>query len=151
MDYNWVLPERLSRQFLSNVKFHTKSDFTTINGNYNVIIINTESLTYTQRKNIKENNLKLEEYNSRVNKIKTLEDLAIFSDEAHHVYGNSGDSIKKTREVLNYISSKDNLRFVFNTTGTPFYKKEMLQEVVYWYGLKQAIDDKILFLKNIAM
>lgn len=145
MDYSWVLPERLLKQFLSNVKFHTKSDFTTIGGNYNVIIINTESLIYTQRKKNKQGQLmEQEECNSRVQKVKTLEDLAIFSDEAHHVYGNNNDDIKKTRQVLNNIALKDNLRFVFNTTGTPFYKKQMLQEVVCWYGLKEAINDKIL-------
>lgn len=145
MDYSWVLPERLLKQFLSNVKFHTKSDFATIGGNYNVIIINTESLTYTQRKKNKQGQLmEQEEYNSRVQKVRMLEDLAIFSDEAHHVYGNNDDDIKKTRQVLNNIALKDNLRFVFNTTGTPFYKKQMLQEVVCWYGLKEAINDKIL-------
>lgn len=145
MDYSWVLPERLLKQFLSNVKFRTKSDFATIGGNYNVIIINTESLTYTSKKKSKQAQLiEQEEYNSRVQKVRTLEDLAIFSDEAHHVYGNNNDDMKKTRRVLDNIASKDNLRFVFNTTGTPFYKKQMLQEVVCWYGLKEAINDKIL-------
>ena len=33
---------------------------------------------------------------------------------------------------------------VINTTGTPFYKKQLLKDIVIWYGLKQGIEDAIL-------
>jgi hypothetical protein len=89
------------------------------------------------------------EENFRVQKIQGLKNLAVFSDEAHHVYGNIGDKIKRTRDVLNNISSEGDIKCVINTTGTPYNGKNMLQETIFWYGLTKGIEDKIL--KNIEV
>ncbi|PIY39998.1 MAG: restriction endonuclease subunit R, partial [Armatimonadetes bacterium CG_4_10_14_3_um_filter_66_18] len=36
------------------------------------------------------------------------------------------------------------LHCVINTTGTPYYQRQPLRDVVIWYGLSQGIDDGIL-------
>lgn len=46
--------------------------------------------------------------------------------------------------MLDYLAENTNVIVVVNTTGTPYYKKQMLRDVVYWYGLSQGIKDGIL-------
>lgn len=45
-------------------------------------------------------------------------------------------------EVLH--ENSPNLICVVNTTGTPYFKKQPLPDVVVWYGLSQGIRDGIL-------
>ena len=71
--------------------------------------------------------------------------MGIFSDEAHHTYGNQIDrELKRVRETVNYINKETDLIAVVNTTGTPYYKRQMLREVVAWYSLGAGIRDNIL-------
>ena len=46
--------------------------------------------------------------------------------------------------TVNYINEETNLIAVVNTTGTPYYKTQMLREVVAWYSLGEGIKDNIL-------
>lgn len=48
------------------------------------------------------------------------------------------------RQTVDYLAEKTNLFGVINTTGTPYYRKQILKDVVYWYGLSQGIRDGIL-------
>ena len=85
------------------------------------------------------------EANLRLQKITRLPNLGIFSDEAHHTYGNEMDKeLKRVRGTVNYINEETNIIAVVNTTGTPYYKTQMLREVVAWYSLGEGIKDNIL-------
>jgi len=91
-----------------------------------------------------------EEANLRLLAITSLPHLAVFSDEAHHTFGQAmGQEIKRVRQTINYLhANSPNLICVVNTTGTPYYEKQPLKDVVIWYGLSQGIGDGIL--KDVA-
>ena len=60
-----------------------------------------------------------------------------------------GEEIKRVRQTINYLhTNSPNLICVVNTTGTPYYEKQPLKDVVIWYGLSQGIGDGIL--KDVA-
>jgi hypothetical protein len=48
------------------------------------------------------------------------------------------------RQTVDYLHQKTNLMCVVNTTGTPYYERQPLRDVVIWYGLSQGIRDGIL-------
>ncbi|MCM1297656.1 MAG: DEAD/DEAH box helicase family protein [Muribaculaceae bacterium] len=88
--------------------------------------------------------------NQRFEKLTRLEQLGIYVDEAHHLFG--GDlqkSMTSLRTTINDLSAalKDSgTRVVacYNYTGTPYLENTVLPEVVYSYGLKEAIANKYL-------
>lgn len=83
--------------------------------------------------------------NRRLQTLASLPNLAIFSDEAHHTYGQKLDKeLKRVRQTVNYLADNTNVLVVVNTTGTPYYKKQILKDVIYWYGLSRGIKDGIL-------
>jgi len=157
--YEKILPDRLYKQFITTVKFtYTRDgekDIPIIKGSsFNIIVTNTEkiriqkqSITKTLTKSIGLFNEKVKEEiaNLRLQTIASLPNLAIFSDEAHHTYGlNLGKELKRVRQTVDYLADNTNVLVVVNTTGTPYYKKQVLKDVVYWYGLSQGIKDGIL-------
>lgn len=156
-----ILPERLYKQFINNVRFtYTRDgekDIPIIKGsNFNIIVTNTEkiriqkqaitrSLLNFEYGKQKEDEIKQEIANRRLQTIASLPNLAIFSDEAHHTYGMKlGEELKKVRKTVNYLANNTNLLVVVNTTGTPYFEKAILKDVVYWYSLSQGIKDGIL-------
>lgn len=157
-----ILPPRLYKQFISSIKItYTQDGKKTIpvrnESSYNVIVTNTEKIRIQkQTKRTPQRNLQSFEIdpkereneeiaNLRLQTIASLPQLAIFSDEAHHTYGKQlGKDLKKVRKTVDYLYENKNLQVVVNTTGTPYYNKEMLRDVVYWYGLSQGIQDGIL-------
>lgn len=160
--YELILPPRLYKQFITSVKFtytqDGQKDIPIIErSNYNIVVTNTEKIRI-QKPTGKKGTLpllnlklkekeeeKIEEANLRLKKIASLPHLAVFSDEAHHTYGqNLEKGLKKVRKTVDYLASETNLIVVVNTTGTPYYKKQLLKDVVYWYGLSQGIADGIL-------
>ncbi len=160
--YEKILPRRLYKEFITTVKFtYTRDgekDIPIIKGSsFNVIVTNTEKIRI-QKQSInkslikdffvdttKEDEVKQEIANRRLQTIASLPNLAIFSDEAHHTYGQAlGKELKKVRKTVDYLAEKTNVLVVVNTTGTPYYKKQILKDVVYWYGLSQGIKDGIL-------
>jgi hypothetical protein len=160
--YERILPPRFYKQFMSSVKItYTKDNeknIPTIRGSsFNIVVTNTEKIRiqkstgkapHTNLLNYKLKE-KLEEeqeiVNLRLQTIASLPRLAIFSDEAHHTYGQSlNKELKKVRKTVDYLSQNTNVIVVVNTTGTPYYKRQMLRDVVYWYGLSQGIRDGIL-------
>ena len=158
--FEQVLPPSLHRDFLANLKLtYPQSGSKEIQvqegSAYNVIVTNTEKISLRanvkQRKNqaqmaFEEKREQAElEANLRLQKITSLPNLGVFSDEAHHTYGNRMDrELKRVRETVNYIHEKTELVAVINTTGTPYYKRQMLREVVAWYSLGEGIKDNIL-------
>jgi len=160
--FDKILPSRLYKQFMSSVKItytqDKEKDIPIIRGgSFNIIVTNTEKIRIQKPtgKGIQLNLLnykeieKIEEAqevaNLRLQTIASLPHLAIFSDEAHHTYGQSLDvELKKVRKTVDYLAENTNVIVVVNTTGTPYFKKQMLRDVVFWYGLSQGIKDGIL-------
>jgi len=101
--------------------------------------------------------------NQRFEKLRRLENLGIFVDEAHHAFGaklakdmgikadNAQNSLRKTIDELASSLQKRNSQVVacYNYTGTPYVGKDVLPEVVYAYGLKEAIDKN--YLKKVVL
>lgn len=88
--------------------------------------------------------------NQRFEKLTRLEQLGIYVDEAHHLFGGdlqkSMNSLRLTINELAAALKESGTRVVacFNYTGTPYLENTVLPEVVYSYGLKEAIANKYL-------
>ena len=94
--------------------------------------------------------------NQRFEKLKRLGQLGIYVDEAHHAFGNqlandmglkeTATSLRKTIDELAVSLARAGTKVVacFNYTGTPYVGREVLPEVVYAYGLQEAIDKGLL-------
>ena len=101
--------------------------------------------------------------NQRFEKLRRLEQLGIFVDEAHHAFGKAlakdmgvgaketDTSLRTTIDILAASLNAAGTRVVacYNYTGTPYVGREVLPEVVYAYGLKEAIDKG--FLKKVTL
>jgi len=157
--YEKILPFRLYKEFITSVKFtYTRDGEKDIpiikESSFNIIVTNTEKIRL-RKEDIKGNLFSKGELatderkeliaNRRLQVIASLSNLAVFSDEAHHTYGQAlGKELKRVRQTVDYLSEKTNLLVVVNTTGTPYYGKQILKDVVCWYGLSQGIKDGIL-------
>lgn len=158
--YERILPPGLYREFQPNFKItypqeKAKDIPVQSDSTYNVIVTNTEKINLKADTKKKRNQTELEfkeakdqnklVANLRLQKITSLPNLGVFSDEAHHTYGNSIDKdLKRMRGTVNYINDNTSLIAVINTTGTPYYNKQVLREVVAWYSLGEGIEDNIL-------
>ena len=93
--------------------------------------------------------------NQRFQQLLRLKNLGIYVDEAHHLFGDklqedlSSANPSSLRLTINELA--ENLRTAgssvvacYNYTGTPYVNNSLLPEVVYWYGLKEAIDNSYL-------
>lgn len=106
--------------------------------------------------------------NQRFYKLTRLEQLGIFVDEAHHSFGDqlakdmgikkATNSLKKAtnslRLTINELAAslqRSGTRVVacYNFTGTPYVGKQILPEVIYAYGLREAIDNE--YLKKVTL
>ncbi len=152
MPYEKILPPDLNRDFLANLKIEYPGKGKNIQAqtgsSYNLIVTNTEkiSLRINRRSNQQQQIFERAELqaNLRLQTIASLPNLGVFSDEAHHTYGNTIDKLKRVRETIDYIHKKSPIVAVVNTTGTPYHKRQTLKEVIVWYGLGEGIKDNIL-------
>ncbi len=101
--------------------------------------------------------------NQRFEKLRRLEQLGIFVDEAHHAFGKAlakdmgvgaketDTSLRTTIDILAASLNAAGTRVVacYNYTGTPYVGRVVLPEVVYAYGLKEAIGKG--FLKKVTL
>ncbi|MBD2682655.1 MULTISPECIES: TnsA endonuclease N-terminal domain-containing protein [Nostoc] len=99
--------------------------------------------------------------NQRFEKLRRIEQLGIYIDEAHHAFGNqlandmgikqTATSLRLTVDELAASLERAGTHVVacYNYTGTPYVGKEVLPEVVYAYGLREAIDKG--FLKKVRI
>jgi type III restriction enzyme len=161
--YDRILPPRFYKGFAASVKLtFTREGEKGIpvipESIFNVVVTNTEKIRIqkeTVRKSdlgsllldpTKEDEARAEVANLRLQTIASLPHLAVFSDEAHHTYGQALDTgLKKVRKTVDYLYHESpNLICVVNTTGTPYYRRQPLRDVVIWYGLSEGIRDGIL-------
>ncbi|MFE4035381.1 TnsA endonuclease N-terminal domain-containing protein [Priestia sp. YIM B13491] len=94
--------------------------------------------------------------NQRFSKLTRLGNLGVFIDEAHHAFGDDlakdmGLKAAKTslRLTINELAaslekSGTSVIGCYNFTGTPYSGKEVFPEVVYSYGLQEAINKEYL-------
>jgi len=160
MPYGKILPPRLCKPFDAALKLtftrDGDKDIPVIRGSsFNLVVTNTEKIRI-QARPVKKAGSSLvqlvafeqakEEANLRLQAIASLPHLGIFSDEAHHTYGQSlGKELKRVRQTVDYLKdTSPNLVCVVNTTGTPYFEHQPLKDVVVWYGLSQGIKDGIL-------
>lgn len=159
--YEAILPPRFHRLFAASVKFtFTRDgdpDIPVIERSvFNVVVTNTEKIRI-QKETIRKSDIgplfneakaddaRQDIANRRLTKIARLPHLAVFSDEAHHTYGQSlNTELKKVRKTVDYLHQQTDLVCVINTTGTPYFERQPLRDVVIWYGLSQGIRDNIL-------
>jgi type III restriction enzyme len=101
--------------------------------------------------------------NQRFEKLCRLEQLGIYVDEAHHAFGKAlakdmglgaketDTSLRTTIDILAASLNTAGTRVVacYNFTGTPYVGREVLPEVVYAYGLKEAIEKG--YLKKVVL
>lgn len=101
--------------------------------------------------------------NQRFEKLRRLEQLGIYVDEAHHSFGKAlakdmgigtketDTSLRTTIDKLAASLKSTGTRVVacYNYTGTPYVGREVLPEVVYGYGLSDAISKG--FLKKVEI
>lgn len=101
--------------------------------------------------------------NQRFEKLRRLEQLGIYVDEAHHAFGtnlakdvgaqedNRQTSLRLTIDLLAGSLKAAGTQVVacYNYTGTPYVGKEILPEVVYAFGLQDAINKEYLKKVNI--
>ena len=160
--FDKILPPRFFKGFAASVKLtftpDGAKDIPVIrNSNFNIIVTNTEKIRiqkptvragkgWTQLQLEEKEKQLSEDANLRLQTIASLPHLAVFSDEAHHTYGQAmGEELKKVRKTVDYLHhNSPNLICVVNTTGTPYYQKQPLKDVVTWYGLSEGIKDRIL-------
>ncbi len=159
--YDRILPPRLHKPFAASLKLaftrDGEKDVPVVRGSiFNVVVTNTEKIRI-RKESIRKSDLgglfadleleeaKREVANLRLQAIASLPHLAVFSDEAHHTYGQSLESgLKKVRRTVDYLAEQTNVVCVVNTTGTPYHRRQPLKDVVIWYGLSQGIAEDIL-------
>ncbi len=158
--FDRLLPPRLHAAFMASLKItFTRDDERGIpvgaGSRFNLVVTNTEKiriqaiprrrqLTLASLLDTREEEAK-ERANLRLQAIASLPHLGVFSDEAHHTYGQSLDTqLKRVRQTVDYLAAATNLIAVINTTGTPYFERQPLRDVVVWYGLGQGIRDGIL-------
>lgn len=104
-------------------------------------------------------------YNQRFRKLERLAQLGIYVDEAHHAFGKklADDMAVVTDEDANKTSlrltidmlskslqtSGSHVVACYNYTGTPYVQNTILPEVVYAFGLNEAIQKQ--FLKKVRI
>jgi type III restriction enzyme len=173
--YEQLLPPRLHAPFSATFKLtftrDGQTDIPVIAGSaFNLIVTNTEKIRIQKpnlpagRKGLFASHAAEEQTelaNLRLLKIASLPDLAVFSDEAHHTYGQKllgrwekdkatgalafrEDGIKKIRRTIDFLAQNTQLRVVVNATGTPYFERQPLRDVVVWYGVGEGIRDGVL-------
>lgn len=66
----------------------------------------------------------------------------VISDEAHHIFSPNDASTKKW---LDFIISPDfDFAYHIGLTGTPYIGNEYFHDVIYRYGIKQAMEDEVI-------
>ena len=66
----------------------------------------------------------------------------VLNDEAHHIFSGVDAATKKWLEFLN--NPDYNFNYIVNLSGTPYIDDQYFLDVVYRYGLKQAMEDGVV-------
>ena len=126
-------------------------------GKYKALSINKAWAKLAEEAGIEDIDSELELMtNQRFSKLLRLKQLGIYVDEAHHVFGTKlsedlttskkATSLRVTINELaaNLAQAGSRVVACYNYTGTPYVSNRLLPEVVYSYGLKDAIDNGYL-------
>ncbi len=70
----------------------------------------------------------------------------VLNDEAHHLFSQPDKAMKEWMKFLQH--EHFGFRQIVNVTGTPYVDDDYFPDVVYRYGLKQAIADKVVKKPN---
>lgn len=70
----------------------------------------------------------------------------VLNDEAHHLFNAPDKAVKEWMKFLR--NDNFGFRLIVNVTGTPYIGDEYFPDVVFRYGLKQAIADKVIKKPN---
>ena len=65
----------------------------------------------------------------------------VLNDEAHHLFN---QSVKKSEWLKFLLNPEYGFRYVVNVTGTPYVEDDYFPDVVFRYGLKQAIGSEVV-------
>lgn len=94
--------------------------------------------------------------NQRFEKLIRLKQIGIYVDEAHHMFGadlekalHKGGTATSLRATINELAKElesqgSKVVACYNFTGTPYVNNKILPEVVYAYGLQEAIRNHYL-------
>ena len=66
----------------------------------------------------------------------------VLNDEAHHIYSEADAGTKKWLDFLR--SDEYGFRMIIGVSGTPYIGNDYFPDVVFRYGLKQAIDEGVV-------
>lgn len=70
----------------------------------------------------------------------------VLNDEAHHIF--SGEADSKDKKWIEFLKDKEyNFKYIVNVTGTAYYgsdNNDYFNDVIYRFGLKQAVDKGIV-------
>ncbi|NUQ82414.1 MAG: DEAD/DEAH box helicase family protein [Bacteroidetes bacterium] len=70
----------------------------------------------------------------------------VMNDEAHHIF--SGEADSKDKKWIEFLKDKEyNFKYIVNVTGTTYYgsdNNDYFNDVIYRFGLKQAVDKGIV-------
>jgi type III restriction enzyme len=70
----------------------------------------------------------------------------VLNDEAHHIFGDKDQAMKQWMKFLQ--DAEFGFRFIVNVTGTPYVKDAYFPDVIFRYGLKEAIGAKVVKKPN---
>jgi type III restriction enzyme len=70
----------------------------------------------------------------------------VLNDEAHHPFSQPDKAMKEWMKFLQHADF--GFRQIVNVTGTPYVEDDYFPDVVFRYGLKQAIADKVVKKPN---
>jgi len=66
----------------------------------------------------------------------------VISDEAHHIYSEADAAVKKW---FGFITNEEyDFQYLLGLSGTPYIGDEYFHDIIYRYGIKQAMDDSIV-------
>ncbi len=66
----------------------------------------------------------------------------VISDEAHHIYSPSD---KSTKKWFDFITNTDyDFKYLMGLSGTPYIGDDYFPDIIYRYGIRQAIEDRII-------
>jgi type III restriction enzyme len=68
--------------------------------------------------------------------------ILVISDEAHHIYSPFESSTKKWFDFI--VNPEYDFQYLLGLSGTPYIENEYFHDVIYRYGLKQAMEDGII-------
>lgn len=70
------------------------------------------------------------------------EQALVISDEAHHIYSEADAAVKKWFDFL--TNEEYGFQYLLGLSGTPYIGDEYFHDVIYRYGIKQAMEDGIV-------